>query len=475
MKKQYVIIFLLYIIFDIYLYSQDTPRIEPLEQFVFLSGRIGDLTEDQFIQGALIASGSLSEAADSEDLRNYIYNVANQVSHIRKDYDRGEEILQLLHDSLFKNYIEDQTLVTTVMTAGAYNCVSSAVIYMAAGRAAGLDIQGVRTPDHAFASLLTGTDIVDIETTNEWGFDPGQKKEFTDSFSGSTGYNYVPPGEYSLRKDINDKQMIGLILQNRIAELQRFNNHRDSVTLAVDRYALTLSEEAKKDMYDTFSNYSSQLNGSGQYEKGINFLKDAIYRWGSSQNITKAIEALVHNYLLSLIEKGDTLEAETYLIELEKEHILTNLAIQTDKIMIYDKRTVDLLNSDVDFDTVQPFLNRVYEEGYLDKSKWINYTVYNYIKEAEIVAGDSGWLDAYLFVKSAPVDIQQMTKYIQLLNSCRGNYIVTVHNEFAELYNSGLFSEAEKAVLDGLGYLPGENTLTSDLQMIQNINSQNKH
>jgi hypothetical protein len=467
MKKQHLILFI-YIVLNMYLFSQDLPRIEPLSQYVVLSEHRGDLTSDQFISGALLASGSTRNEKDTQMVKDYISDLVKEVRPIDEEYERGEEILQYLHETLFRHYTEDQTRITTLMTSGTYNCVSSAVLFMAAGRASGLNIQGVSTPDHAFASVIIDNNPVDVETTNEWGFDPGHKKEFSNSFTGSTGYNYVPPGNYSLRKDISDKQMIGLILQNRIAELQRGNNHRSTVPLAVDRYALTLSDDARKDMYDTFSNYASQLNGSGQYEKGITFLKDAILRWNTSQTVTKALEALIHNYILSLMENDNAEEAEVFLNQLNDEGIVSEKSYYSDIRMIYDKRTVDMINSERSFDEILTYLNEVYEQGFLTRDKWINYTLFNYVKEAEIVSIENGWLEAYLFVSSAPLEIRDQRKYLQLLNSCKGNYIITIHNQFADLYNSGKFAEAENIVRQGLNHFPGDRTLTSDLRMIQN-------
>ncbi len=355
------------------------------------------------------------------------------------------------------------------METGSYNCVSSAVLYLAAGRSAGLNIMGVRTSDHAFISILTdvGT-VIDVETTNEWGFDPGHKKEFTDSFSGNTGFTYVPPGNYTLRREINDKQMIGLILQNRIAKLQRNNNHTAAVPLAVDRYELTLTEDAKTDMFDTFSNYASQLNGAGYFEKGLEFLKKVITRWGTVQKVTSATEALVHNYLLSLIEKGYVEEAENYINEIEMEGFISISALESDKIMIYEKRIVDLLNSESSYHETNQYINEVYDSGYMTNGKWINFILYLYIKESEVLANSEGWLVSYLFVKNAPAEIINQRKYIQLLSSCRGNYAVTVHNSFAGFFNEGNFIEAEKILLEGLSHLPDNRTLNSDLQMIKN-------
>lgn len=445
---------------------QDLPRIEADPLYLSLSTPEKDLNPEEFIRISIYASGSDDPEYYINRMNQLIDSTLSTLTGRGSSYEKGEEILKYLHANLFSAYDEDQTEIDTVFRTGRFNCVSSAVIYMAAGRAAGLDMQGVRTSDHAFVSMKTGTDYIDVETTNIWGFDPGQKKEFIDSFSGSTGYNYVPPGNYRLRQNVSDRQMIGLILQNRIAALQRGNNHRDSVPLAIDRYVLTRSQEARKDMYDTFSNYASRLNGVGNYEKGIQFLLKAMAEWGASEKPLAALEALVHNHLLSLVDKGQSDEALEYLNNIESTNYLSSESVRTDTAMIYDRKTVDLINSGQDFYAIENFIGKIYEEGYLSNSKWSEYTVFNYIKEAERVSRDQGWLEAYLFVENAPEEIRNINKYIQLRNSCKNNYVVTVHNSFADSYNRGDYIEAENLIREGLNHIPDDKTLNSDLQLI---------
>ncbi|MBI9099284.1 MAG: hypothetical protein JEY91_12440, partial [Spirochaetaceae bacterium] len=187
MKKQYVIFVIIYMFFSMYVIAQDLPRIEPQNYFLQLSSIEDDLTEKQFLEGALLASGSDEVADNFTKISNLIENIRTHIDSRSSVYEKGEKILQYLHDSVFRLYIEDQTRINILLKTGSYNCVSSAVLYMAAGRSLGLTIRGVRTPDHAFVSVIIGNDIVDVETTNEWGYDPGHKKEFTDSFTGSTG------------------------------------------------------------------------------------------------------------------------------------------------------------------------------------------------------------------------------------------------------------------------------------------------
>ena len=116
-----------------------------------------------------------------------------------KDLPRGEALLLFLHENVFKAYSEPQTKLDVLLDSGRYNCVSSAVLYMIAAEGIGLAVEGVATADHAFCRLPMEDGGVDVETTNSHGYNPGQKREFVNAF-GQTGFSYVPPGNYRLRR-----------------------------------------------------------------------------------------------------------------------------------------------------------------------------------------------------------------------------------------------------------------------------------
>ena len=71
------------------------------------------------------------------------------------------------------------------------------------------------------ASVLVNGQQIDVETTNPFGFNPGARKDFTDSFGKVTGFAYVPPGNYSDRRSIGEKELLSLILYNRVSEYVR--------------------------------------------------------------------------------------------------------------------------------------------------------------------------------------------------------------------------------------------------------------
>ena len=127
---------------------------------------------------------------------------------------------------------------TGYSTPASYNCVSSAVLYMLAVRDLGIEVEGVRTSDHAFINVVIGGRSIDVETTNPYGFDPGGKKEFKDSFGRVTGFAYVAPGGYGDRKTISGRELVGLILSNRVAALERKGSFSEAARLGADYAAL---------------------------------------------------------------------------------------------------------------------------------------------------------------------------------------------------------------------------------------------
>ena len=64
--------------------------------------------------------------------------------------DRGRAILKLLYRDYLAAYSLTQTKVNVAMDKGFYNCVSSAVLYMATAKASGLYVLGNITTHHYF-------------------------------------------------------------------------------------------------------------------------------------------------------------------------------------------------------------------------------------------------------------------------------------------------------------------------------------
>ena len=172
---------------------------------------------------------------------------------------KAESVLKFLHENLLRAYREDATTLDGILDSGLYNCVSSAVLYMIAARSIGIEVEGVKTSDHAFCAASVNGRSVDVETTNPYGFDPGGKKEFKDSFGRVTGYAYVAPGDYGDRKPIGDRELIGLILSNRASALERSGRFPEAAKLGADYAALCPGPDSRAFQVDRINNLVADL------------------------------------------------------------------------------------------------------------------------------------------------------------------------------------------------------------------------
>ena len=158
------------------------PELLPLPASEQLSSIREPLPLDSIVDASLEFSGAVEEVADAarEKLTTLLKKFRDEVANVSSQADLAERALTFLHRNLFTSYSVEQTRVDTALQTGVYNCVSSAVLYTIIARSVGLSVNGVRTADHAFCSILANGQQVDVETTNPWGFNPGAKKEFSD-------------------------------------------------------------------------------------------------------------------------------------------------------------------------------------------------------------------------------------------------------------------------------------------------------
>lgn len=250
-------------------------------------------------------------AADRErgELRLRIETMADGLREhgTEGEYSLAKSALIALHRDLLKTYAAEQTRVDTVLRDGSFNCVSSAILYVALVDRLGLTSLGVRTPDHAFIKLRLDQRWIDVETTNSLGFDPGhQRQEFSDAFGRVTGYAYVPPEQYSRRSDIDRLELLSLILYNRASELERRADFGSALALAIDRYALLPGQESMVFLADRANNLTVKLLNSGQNQLAVDLfyvLRDTMGQL--PPRLSPSLEAVVHNRLVEFFTGRD--------------------------------------------------------------------------------------------------------------------------------------------------------------------------
>ncbi|MDR1095010.1 MAG: hypothetical protein LBL31_01330 [Spirochaetaceae bacterium] len=241
------------------------------------------------------------------------------------DTEKAEAVLRFMYEKTLKRYSLNQTQLDVLLSAGTYNCVSSAVFYLILGTSVGLDIKGVVTRDHAFITVETGGDLIDIETTNKFGFNPGSKKEFTDDFGKTTGFAYVPPGNYRNRAEISPIELVSLIISNRIAALESRKKFTDALPLAIDRAALLekrgnpvdspLFSDPAADRMDRIFNVAGSLLNSRKEEDVLAFADYAMPVYPGDSRWEEIQYNAVNNIIAKYLRANKIEDAKTALAE----------------------------------------------------------------------------------------------------------------------------------------------------------------
>ncbi len=250
------------------------------------------------VEAALLASGVPAERMEyyTDRLRRAFEPLREKAARLEDPALRGEAILPFLHRGLFKTYREDATTVDGLIDTGEYNCVSSAVVYLIAARVLVLDIKGVQTPDHAFCVLAVPGRDIDVETTNPFGFDPGTSKKFKSSFTKTTRFVYIPPGDYTRRRTITEKELVGLILHNRAVDLQRAGRHLEVLRMAVDRAAAFPGADASAFLADAAFNAAAELTNRRDWSGALSLALAVRETAGPGPRLEELVRTASYNF-----------------------------------------------------------------------------------------------------------------------------------------------------------------------------------
>jgi hypothetical protein len=395
------------------------PELAPLPLSEQLSALREPLPVDTIIDAALQFSGATDPdaAASRERLAALMAKFRSEVADVTSSAELAERALAFLHRNLFTSYSFLQTRVDTALQSGVYNCVSSAVLYLIVARSVGLSVSGVRTTDHAFCTVLVNGQQVDVETTNPLGYNPGSKKEFTDSFGKVTGFSYVPPGSYSDRRPIGEKELLSLILVNRVSEDLEERAFRDALRPAVSAYTLVGSEDARQVMKVAFSDFVSWMGIRRDFAQGIQFIDAVKASFGGSVDLEQPRRDLYHNWVVSALEAGTYADADALL--------------------------------------AQPGARAT-----LGDADWTDLSVGSVERRAAADSATNGNASAAAVVADG---LKRLGRQAALLQ----NFEAYAHNAFAQLYNAKKFTEARAVVDQGLVTYPDSRLLQQDLDLVK--------
>jgi hypothetical protein len=395
---------------------------------------------------------------------------------------RGEYVLSYMHKKFLKSYSTLQTRLDTLLQNGRYNCVSSAVLYLVLGRAVDLDVRGVVTKDHAFATIQAGGDSWDVETTNPYGFDPGSRREFHDQFGKLTGFAYVPARNYRDRSGIGPLELVSLILSNRIAEAEDRGRFGDAVIFAVNRAALLANlketEEGffsspKKDLRDRLFNYGASLLKGNKEEEALRWAAYAGDRY-PDKRWQGYIFAAVNNRAARLGQGGNFAEARDFLEAgrplLSAENFRRLDLVLTDGELT---RRANRLSAPEEGEEILAALSRAEAEGRLGGERAAELRVFTILKTAELLSlgsasrregGNTGrdWLAGAVWMEEAQRRYGGDSRIEKEIRNYRSNRAVEFHNRFAAAFNRRNLDEARRILDEALAEFPDNRQLLND-------------
>ncbi len=479
--------------------------LEPEPGFAELGALTEPLGRSRFELAALLASG-----VKSERLASYQSKLDRILDGLKTELERGgadgkaakaEGALTYLHKNVLRAYREDATTLDGILDSGTFNCVSSAVLYALAASSLGVEVAGVRTSDHAFCTVMADGRSIDVETTNPYGYDPGDKKGFKDSFGHATGYAYVAPGGYGDRKAITAVDLVGLILSNRSSMLERSGRYTEATRLGADYAALCPGKESRAFVVDRVNNLVADLERRRDYAGAETAALAAVAAYPDEARLSALARTASYNRAAALGQAGDwegafdaafrvsstsppdaataSLLANS-LAGLAQNHVRAgNFALARRAVaeragragpsataaayaIVGEQELVQAANGRP-FAEAASTVDRIFAAGEVSRARYSQAVTTIYGNEAGRRGSGGDWLGGAALAELGASKVPGDKSLIGLATTLRHNFVADAHNHFARLYNAKDYSGAKAAITAALAALPGDSTLKHDL------------
>ena len=463
------------------------PRIEPdplaLEFFRRGAGA-GGFSWADLAEASIWASGG--DSAALQRIHSLAASIPASPDFPATERERAEFVLTYLHKNVLKAYSLQQTRVDTVFSNGRFNCVSSAVLYMVLAKSVGLNVSGVMTKDHAFATVHIGGENIDVETTNGRGFDPGNRKEFHDDFGSVTGFAYVPAQNYRDRQTITPIELVSLIMSNRISMAETSRRFAEAVPLAVDRAALLAGiggsspvqsapsvtpffEDPASDLMNRLFNYGAFLLNSGREEETLRWAALASSVHPEHERWQEFFMAAINNRLQRFIRANQIAQARDFLESHRADLTPANYA-QLDAVL-FDTELLSRANairSVEDGDSLAADVAQARDSGRIDARRASEILTFAVQKTAAVLSAPPGrnWLAAIAYLEAATARFGANREWEQSLQTFRNNRAADFHNRFATAWNRRNFDEARLILDEGLAEFPNNRQLLSNRETV---------
>lgn len=464
--------------------SENALKIPPVEESFVIKNQDGsDFTEENLDGNKIIkfsmCFGLLDESSPEfvrafsayENLKNYCR--ASGIENLGEE-ERGEAVLSAMYSKVLSQYSLKQTKVDVALNSGVYNCVSSALLYLALASDFGLDARVQQTFRHAFVTLyLSDGRKIDVETTNPYGFNPGTKKSVQQD---SKKYAVVPRNYYSSRREISKRRAVTLVAKNLCADLNEKDDYAAAFPLAAAAYSFVAAEKdgARNDFDALAGNFVAYADKNHLQEAALDFLDEVFSRYGKSEYLLKRYNDAAYNSAAFNCNQNNFDLAEANL-EKRREKLPRKNAEEIEKIIFESRTFYDSQNLAAD-DGIKYVQNARKSRFALSDQSFAR----NLEKAEESfwsmkivpVFNSGDFLAAALLCGDGLLSLPESSYLKNTRNASLQNYAAEIHNKIVPLVNSKKYGEASEILNRAMKTEPEirdflNSRLRNDLKIIQ--------
>ena len=388
--------------------------------------------------------------------------------------ERGEAILKLMYREVLKKYSLQESSISVMFQKGLYNCVSSTLLYVALAKEAGLETVVYKTTDHCFCAVKAADRLIEVETTNPYGFDPGTKKALPAQKNGGSSWAVIPQKSYQNKIIVSDRVLASLVGGNISTLAMKSNDYRLAVPLAIARYELTRKEETTaaqqvKEEFDIVAtNYVSHLQRQGRMLAALEWMEAAIGKWGISDIWQDCIDMVVRNSVVQYLNQKQAQQAQQVYATWEqrlsaktRDEVALNVFVGKMNEGISQMEPAEALAF---LQTMEehPLASTVKGAARLKENRELQWQ-----RQIKTLVDQQQFLEAAAVARQGVLALGTSNLLSNLEKQCLSNHAITVHNAYAALFNQKKYQEALKVVQQGLMEVPGNKTLQADLKKVQ--------
>ena len=352
---------------------------------------------------------------------------------------------------------------------------------MALAKAAGLDVRGQKTSEHAFCTVyIPGSKAgqfqkIDVETTNPYGFNPGSK-ETIENEDKIQGYYIVPKKYYSNRQEVSDRVFTGLIAGNLCAAYIEQDNYEKAVPLGAARYELVRTEQSKpvtqvrRDFDILASNYVNVEAPDAQaFLEILDWFTGFIDCWGMTDYLQKNMDNGFNNFLVYCFDEKNY-ELAVLVYEKDRQYLTKNQDTKAADLItdiLVSSRITDQ-PAEAQIEEIEVLLN----EGILDAAQEKRVLVYlenAWLSILNVCMTERTYGTGYQKSCDALERLPDSSKIKRMQKSFYDNCIAIIHNNFAKQANDGYFDDARRVLEAGMQVFPDDKTLKADMDTLNKM------